>query len=453
MTRDGAPTGVRRVAARLRRGNRAADPSAPPPAAGSTADRTPERADVVVESTHVGAWADELAARLRANAEPAGRDPDYDLLRDNFDYLHVVLQDPTLQDRPDTDPVREHLATGGAASPSPDPDFHAASYLERHPERRDNALGSPYLAWLKEGRGAGEIADPGQGIERMAAVVGLDPHDVVDELVTTRADTVQRLRTGPLGEMFAKAVEIEPLIGEVWGQTASVRMMPLQGPLIAGQVSAIHECQASAGGRTARVVVTTDGSGERLNLPDALAQALLGAVRPEDLLVVRADPAGHDEGRRTVSTLPDGVRVVDFGAAAVGLPPPHRQLAFLALLRSFGAEAIVNAGSLLFYRILVPYGRALAASERVFLSFVDEPAPTGVRGRGEGTSLRWLYAGLDVATGFVVADDEMKERLVEHFQLDAPQAEMMHSLGDLTDPAHAVRVLLDASREERSPGD
>ena len=209
--------------------------------------------DVVPEHTHVGAVMDALVTEAKQKQEQLGLDPDYDLLREHFDHLNFMLDAQSSQHLPSVDPIRLFLRQGAGAINSPDFNFSMANYLERYPDKADDTETSPYLDWIRRGRSAGEIADPAYGIESMANVLGLEPDDVVRELVTTRSDMMGRLRAGELGRMFAKAAEIEPLIGAVWGETAKTRLLPLGGKFIVGQTTAIYACQAQADFRRARI--------------------------------------------------------------------------------------------------------------------------------------------------------------------------------------------------------
>ena len=121
-----------------------------------------------------------LRARRRLKAEGGA---DYDLVRDHLDPIHYLLQAPGLFDRPRLDLVGHYL-TGEGRRPSPDPHFSQTAYLTRHPHRRTG--GDPYVAWLREGRTAGEIADPAAGIDELAPVLGLPPGEVADQVAERR---------------------------------------------------------------------------------------------------------------------------------------------------------------------------------------------------------------------------------------------------------------------------
>lgn len=386
------------------------------------------RPAVTTERTHVGPRMDALVDRAKANQLPVGADPDYDLVRQNFDHLHFLLQATPLHERPEVDPIEYFLSHGPRAVNSPHRDFSMATYLRRHPERASGER-SPYLAWLKHGRAAGEIADPAEGITEMASVLGLREDELVAESVRLRADAMTRLRTGTLGEMFAKAVELEPLIGEAWRETPRMKQLPLRNDAVARGAAAIHACHDEAGLRRARIVIVADGPGGGGDGFDvALARALAESMPADEIVVIHTDWAGPQPANR----FPDGVRILDLGSRINTLRAHHareqavREQTLVALVRSFCAEAVINVDSRLFYAALAPYGKALAHSDRVFLAFFGvDRGPLGV---GDAWSLRWLYPTAEYVAGYLTDSDRVRDGLVEHFCLGPTDVDRIHVL-------------------------
>lgn len=369
--------------------------------------------EVELERTNYGRAMDELVARVRRNQRRYQVNADYDLVREHFDHYHFMLQALSLHEDPEADPIRVFLRSGAEAINSPDPHFSMKNYLERYPEKRESGQRSPYLDWLTRGREAGEIADPGQGIEEMAPVLGLEPQQIVAELVSMRTDLMERMRYGKLGEMFAKAVEVEPLIGAVWPETARVRLVPLGARGVACAEAAIYQCHRQAGFRRARVVLVTGGPrpGSGRHLEGQLAHALVETIAAEDVVVLYTDESGSTPAGR----FPDGVRVVDFASVVQGVPAELNELALFALLRSFCADAIVNLDSASLYTALGPYGRALASSEQLFLCFQgDEPRAAGNR---EGWAFFSFYSTFDQVAGVITDTNHVRDELVERYQL------------------------------------
>ena len=121
------------------------------------------------------------------------------------------MQAPGLLDRPRLDLVAHYLS-GDGRRPSPDPHY-STGRLPRPPPAAA-ARGAPSLPRLAEARAGrpGEIADPAAGIaRRWHRMLGLPPAEVVGLVVRAPARPLERLRTGNLGEMVARAAEVEPL--------------------------------------------------------------------------------------------------------------------------------------------------------------------------------------------------------------------------------------------------
>ncbi len=381
------------------------------------------------ETTHLGPLVDDLVLRARRRMR-IGADPDDDLLYENFDVLHYLLASPRLMDRPRIDLIEHFLASGVDANLSPDPDFSMAAYLERHPQRAQDPERSPYLAWLKEGRAAGEIADPAPGIEKMAGVLGLEQHQLVDLMVERRHDLVARFRTGRLGEMFAKANEIEPLIGECWPEITRPKMVPLTTPLVVDEVAALHQAHAAAGFRPARLVLVINrarwGAGRRME--GHLAHALATYVRPDEIVVIYTDDSTTGPDDR----FPDGVREVDFSAIAGDLSEVQAEHALVTLIRTLHGDAVVNINSKLLYQAMRTYGKALNATERVFLCFFCNEQTT--MGTWRGWSLRTFYRTFDDVSGVITDSHHLRDELVETYKVGGRHLDRLHVFSAPVDP-------------------
>lgn len=368
--------------------------------------------------TNLGPLFDQAVADAVARQQPPGQDPVYDLVREAFDVDHYLLQLVGERKAPKVDVVRQFLNQGAAARFSPDINFSMEAYLKRHPERRDGDV-HPFVAWLTEGRAAGEIADPTMGIDRLAEVLGTTPHDVASQMAASRSDVQHRLRHGKLGEMFAKAVEVEPLIGEVWTETANPRMMPIPWLMVADQAVALAALQSAAGNARAEMVMVVEDPD--CPLAARLIEALAAEVGEQGLLVLVTGDACE-----AVSPMPAGVRVVRFSEAGGRLGPVISQHVLVEFLRSLWADAIVGIGSGLFHESLTPYGRALSDTERIFLGF---PAlETGIFGQETGTATRYFYRQLEVVEGVFTPDVEVASRLVHDYQLPKDLAGKIYSL-------------------------
>jgi len=397
------------------------------------ADPAPEPDGAPVGPTAIGPALDTLVARARRNRRPRGEDPDYDLVADHFDDVAYLLQVPQIQGRADVDPVAHFLDQGADAVGQPDVSFSTKSYVERHP-RIARSGRAPYVEWLREGRAAGRVGDPAPRIDRTAALLGLEPADLVERLADTRADLQQRLRHGVLGEMIAKAAEIEPMIAATWPETTRPKVAPLvPGPTL-DQMAVLDDCHRAAGHRRARVVIAINrprwGGGRRIE--GHVAHALAETIDPADIVVVHTD----ETGRTPPGRFPEGVREVDFAAAATRLGPAAAQRTLVELLRSFRADTILVVNSLLLYDAMASYGQALAQTERIVpVFFCNEQDEVG---RWYGFPLRNLYRTWELTAGVVTDSEHFADWLQETYQVPPDQRDRFHVLRAPADPTIPV---------------
>jgi glycosyltransferase involved in cell wall biosynthesis len=384
--------------------------SAPPP-------------EIVVERTNLGLEADELVAALKRRQKPVGLDADYDLLRDNFDHLNFALQARAKNSITPYDPIAVYLRNGALAVNNPDVNFSMTAYLERYPDKQASRE-HPYLAWLSRGRAAGEIADPAPEVERMAQVLGVSLQELVDALVERRTDLQQRLRTGKLGEMFARAADVDPLVSNVWPEASRPVLLPVTSAVTVMQMAALHASQADAGFRRARVLLVVHkprwGGGRRME--GHIAHALASRVAPEDIVVIYTDESGIAPPGR----FPDGVREIDFASLAADMQADWQQHTLVMLLRSFQADAIVNVNSGVLHRATRSYGSALAVSERLFPVFLCNEQDE--MGNWYGWPASQSYRLFDQVTKFITDSEYLAQWFDDVYQLDARAREKIRVL-------------------------
>jgi glycosyltransferase involved in cell wall biosynthesis len=395
--------------------------------------------EVVIERTNLGLEMDDLVAELRRRQERVGVDPDYDLLRDNFDHMNFALQAQAKNRITRRDPIRVYLRNGAEALNNPDINFSMSAYLARYPERGKGRK-HPYLAWLKHGRAAGEIADPAPEIERVADVLHLSPTELVDALVERRTDLQQRLRTGKLGEMFARAVEIDPLVAGAWPESSRPVLLPLAGLTPVKQMAALHASQLEAGFRRAQVLLVVHsprwGGGRRME--GQIAHALAARIAPEEIVVIYTEGSGAAPAGR----FPDGVRQVDFGAHAADIEAEWQEHTLVMLLRSFQADSIVNINSGMLHRAMSPFGSALAATERIFpIFFCNEQ---GEIGNWYGWPSIQFYRLFNQVAKVITDSEYLAGWFDDVYQLDARSREKISVFHAPVDPTLPV-VAPDAS--------
>jgi glycosyltransferase involved in cell wall biosynthesis len=388
--------------------------------------------DAEQEPTYRGDVWDDAVERLRRRMQPAGADPDYDLVRDNFDVSHYLMQARYLAEDAVRDPVRSYFRSGIEWKRSPDLNFSVEEYRARYPELDHLSARDLYLHWLRVGRAAGEIADPAHSVERMAPILGLTTPALVSRLTEIRTDLEARLRHGKLGEMVAKAAEIEPLIGGAFVATQRPKIMPLGKPSATDQVAVLYACHEQADFRRARLllVINRPRWGGSRRLEGHIAHALRGEVAPEDIVVVYTDDSGEPAPHR----FPPGVREIPFHEIVqdVQLEPEDAERVLVELIRSFHAEAVVNVNSRLFYDVLRTYGPALRASERIFLVLLcTDQRPVG---NWDGWPLRAFYRYWDQVAGVITDSHYLKEWLVDHHQMYEGEADRIHVFSAPVDP-------------------
>lgn len=418
---------VRGRARRLRAGRGEPAPRVGREEAVAGRGRPPE---ATLERTNLGPVMDDAVLRARQRMR-IGVDPDYDLVHEHFDALHYLLQTPRLLDDPEVDLVEHYLENGVARRLNPHPDFSTVEYLARHPKKAGRkGERSPYVVWLKQGRADGDIADPAPRVRRMAQTLGIDPHEVVDLVTERRRDLQERLRTGELGRMFARAAEIEPLIGEAWPEISRPRLLPLSTRVVVDAFSAIHRAQEAAGFRRARVVFVINrgrwGGGRRME--GHMTHALAAHVDPDEIVVIYTDESTKPPDGR----YPDGVRQVDFAQISRDLSREDAQHALVMLLRSFRADAIVNINSRMLYHALRTYGRALAVTERLFLVFFCNEQTA--MGTWRGWSLRYMYRAFDEVAGVLTDSEYLAGRLVATHRMGRTEQDRLHVLRAPVDP-------------------
>ena len=386
-----------------------------------------------MERTNLGPEMDKLVAELKRRQRPIGVDRDYDLLRANFDHLNFALQAQANGRITPNDPIDVYLRNGAHAINNPDINFSMREYLARYPEKRKNRT-HPYLAWLRDGRRAGEIADPAPEIEKMAYVLNVSRDELVDTLVDRRTDLQQRLRTGTLGKMWARAAEVDPLVGGAWPESSRPALLPLVGITAVKQMAALRLSQLEAGSRRARVLLVVRSSrwGGGRRMEGHIAHALARAVAPEEIVVIYSDESGASPSSR----FPEGVRQVDFAAHTADLVAEWREHTLVMLLRTFQAESIVNINSGMLHRAMRAYGNALAVTERLFpIFFCNEQSQIG---NWYGWPSSQFYRVFDRVTNVVTDSEYLARWFDDVYQLDARSREKIRVLNTPVDPTLPV---------------
>src|SRR5262249_36165387 len=150
----------------------------------------------------------------------------------------------------------------------------------RYPDVAETGL-NPFYHFLTvgraEGRGATRLSAGEPTFDAFCQILGRAPGEVALDLVRRRRDLLTRLDGGVLGEMAARAGELEPLIQQARGAATFVGLTPFHsgGP---EHIVAMDGLQAAAARRRARAVVVTRTSELRgsARVAGHLATALAG---------------------------------------------------------------------------------------------------------------------------------------------------------------------------------
>jgi len=129
-------------------------------------------------------------------------------------------------------------------------------------------------------------------------------------------------------------------------------------------------------------------------------------------------------GRAPHGRFPDGVREVDLCSHLGSIDQDSAGRALVELIRSFRAEIVINVNSVLLYQAMNPYGKALAATQRIFLvMFCNEQLALG---NWVGLPLRYFYRYVDLVEGVITDSAYLRDWLVELHQLPQETQDRLH---------------------------
>jgi hypothetical protein len=418
---------------RSRRGDGAGQGAAPGSAGGVSESGADDPAPAASGRPHYGKALHDLVSAAQARGKPEGRSRDYDTIRAEFDTAFYLTRYPDIARAPHVDPVQHYIDHGAKEGRDPSPDFSTRQYLARYPEVGKSGL-NPFHHWLAVGRRNGYIAEGYRDFEAMSEIIGRPPDEVQRLLQAQRRDLRQRLEHGTLGEMVAKAAELEPLIAHAWGEALQVKMPPFHSDEVVAQVVAMHRLHQAAEFRRARFVVVLNrprwGGGRRME--GHILHALAERHPPAQMLVVTTEEGGAPPPGR----FPDGCRHVDLATPTGSLAPAARQRVLVEFLRSLRPQAVFNVNSKLLWEALTPYGKALSASTSVHAClFCNEQT---VLGHWTGYPARFFYRHFDVLAGVFCDSHALARSLREQFRIPPEQAGRIAVLEAPVDPGQPV---------------
>ncbi|MCA8901944.1 MAG: glycosyltransferase family 4 protein [Hyphomonas sp.] len=315
------------------------------------------------------------APKPAPSARPSGprnlgaEQADYDLLVTEFDAEYYVRRYQDIA-RSSMDPALHFLRHGGFELRNPGADFDTKYYVNQNPDVKDAKV-NPFLHYLKSGRAEGRQPTPlspgNPHYDQVAGMLGFTPSELGDRISGRKRDIRERLMTGELGEMIAKAEKLDPLVKHVWLAALDPGISPIRSAGWTQQMAALHQMQEQAGWRRAKVAVLIPWvhvSGA-VRIAGHLAMALAEIFGPDEVIIVQTE----NSEVQFPEWFPDGARHIDFAAAAQGLDGANRERLLVEFLRSLKLDHVFNVNSRTFWNALEHFGVALSKSMKLHSYF------------------------------------------------------------------------------------
>lgn len=294
---------------------------------------------------------------------------DYDLLVTEFDAEYYVRRYQDIA-RSSMDPALHYLRHGGLELRNPRADFDAKYYVGQNPDVKAAKV-NPFLHYLKSGRAEGRQPIPlsagNPHYDYVAGMLGLKPSELDAKIAERKRDIRERLMSGELGEMVAKAEKLDPLVKHVWLAALDPGISPIRSPGWTQQMAALHQMQEQAGWRRAKVAVLIPWvhvSGA-VRIAGHLAMALAEIFGPDEVIIVQTE----NSEVQFPEWFPVGARHIDFAAAAQGLDGANRERLLVEFLRSLKLDHVFNVNSRTFWNALEHFGVALSKSTKLHSYF------------------------------------------------------------------------------------
>lgn len=389
--------------------------------------RRGRKSEVAAESApsvvpHYGKTFHQMVEAASKRTKLPGLSEEYDVIRDGFDYAYYLMRYPDIARAARVDPIQHYISHGAKEGRDPTPHFSTKRYLARYPEVAESGV-NPFYHWLTVGRDAGYIAEAFSEFEGMCQILGRTPSDVQALLTEKRNDLRTRLEYGVLGEMVAKAAEIEPLIAHSWREALQVKLPPFHSDEVVKQVVALYNLQKEAGWRRAKAVVVIPHC--RLSgaarVSAHLANALGRIYGADELVVLRTDL----DVMQFPEWFPPGCRHVSM-AAADRLSRAAQEKLLVEFIRSLHPEVVFNVNSRLLWDAWRPYGKALSASTALYAYlFCNDKS---VFGYWDGYPLQKFYRYFDILSGVLTDSHDLADELRERYLVPPAQLDKVTTL-------------------------
>lgn len=348
-------------------------------------------------------------------AEARSREKVRQVIEQEFDEQYYLYKYPDIAKAKRITPLSHYIEHGGKEGRNPNARFHGRFYLDQNPDVKESGV-HPFYHYLTVGRDEGRPASPMAAgapvFDKMCQILGREPREVEDDLTARHKDLRDRLENGVLGDMVAKAAELEPLIAHSRREIVSAKIPPFHSPPVMNEVVATHRLHEEAEFCRAKAVVVIPHcrmSGAT-RIGGYLAKALADIYGSDQVVIVRTDL----DIMQFPEWFPENARHVNFAAAAEGLDRAQRQKMLVEFLRALDPVGVYNVNSSLFWSILQPFGKALSASTNLYCYFFCNDK--NIYGHWEGYPATQFYRHFDVLSGVMTDShflaDELKNRFM-----------------------------------------
>ncbi len=394
---------------------------------------------------HYGHDFEGLVRAARSRTRAYGEQEEYDVIRAEFDIPYYLMRYRDIARASKVDPIQHFINAGAREGRDPSPHFSTKSYLARYPDVAESDM-NPYYHWLTIGREKGYIAEGFTDFDGMCEIMGCEPSEVQTLLTQQRNDLRGRLEYGKLGEMVAKAAELDPLVAHSWPEALQIKLPPFHSDAVVSRVVAMHRLQQAAGFRRAKFVVVVNrprwGGGRRIE--GHILHALAQRYSAQDMLVINTEEGGDLPKQR----FPEGCQHVDFSTITSKLKGDVKERVLVEFLRSLRPTAVFNVNSKLMWNALKPYGKALSATTALYAClFCNEKTLFGF---WAGYPAKFFYRHFDVLSGVFCDSHYLADQLKEKFHLPAAHSKKVVVLEAPVDTTQAV-FTAPASSPERRP--
>ncbi len=379
---------------------------------------------------HYGAT---FAAKLAEADKAKGRVPaklrmQYGLIARNFDVAYYLARYRDIRKLADFDPVAHYLRAGWKEGRDPAPWFSTKAYLDRYPDVKKSGE-NPLVHWVTKGWKQGYVPRPVKHFDTVAEATGLTPAQALEEWRARYDDLQARFAHGALGAQVTKAAAHDPLVEGGWLEAFQIKIPPFHSDVVCARTATMWRLSQAAGGQRAKHVICVNRArfGGAARIEGHLARSLAARDGAENVLVITTDQAGP----MPAGKFPEGIRIVDFADVAQGLKPMERERLLAEFLRVLHPDCVYNVNARLVWEILGPYGKALAASMRLYACLLcNEQTDLG---HWTGYPLRRFYRHFDQLAGVITDSHFLTRELRDRYLLPPEWAHRVQTVSNPVD--------------------